>query len=239
MRLDLDPRTKVVFFSSMIALAFTVKGFVGLLCLAAAASLVSLAGNWRGFVLRGLRAMAPLLVVAFILWSFMHGWSIFQRYGNEVDFQLGAFMTLRLFVILLASLGFVAMTKPSELVNALASFRLPYKAVFVMGLTLRHIYTIAEDYKAIKEAQTSRGLELDKGGLYARIKNYIPVLIPLFVKSVENSEKLALAMELRAFSFNRKRHYLRRKLGVLDAAMMLGLSASIVLALLHYWVGAI
>ncbi|MCS7132908.1 MAG: energy-coupling factor transporter transmembrane protein EcfT [Aigarchaeota archaeon] len=235
-----DPRTKVILFSSMVALAFIFRGFVELACLAAVALIVSFLGAWRNTVLKGLKAMAPLLVVAFILWSFTYGWSIFRSYeGGGANFQLGAFMALRLFVIILVSLNFIAMIKPSELVRALASFKLPYKAVFIMGLTLRHLYTIADDYKAVKEAQTSRGLELDKGGLHARIKNYIPVLIPLFIKSIENAEKLTLAMELRSFSFDQRRSYLRGRLKAIDIAIISAFSIALALTILRYWVGAI
>jgi len=237
-RFDLDPRTKVIVFSSAIALAFICKDIAVMLILVAAAVATSILCDKTSFIARGLKTMAPLLLVAFLLWSFMHEWSIFQRYGGGVDFQLGAFMTLRLFLILLASLEFVAVIGPSELVKALNSFRLPYKAVFVLGLTLRHLYTIADDYKAIKEAQSSRGLELDKGSLITRIKNYVPVLIPLFVKSIENAEKLALAMELKSFSFKRKR-YLKQSLKLIDVLAITGSSAAIILAVLHYWIGVI
>jgi len=237
-KLDLDPRTKVIVFSSVIALAFICKDIVVMLALVAAALATALLSERRNFIAGGLKTMAPLLLVAFFLWSFMHEWSIFQRYSEGTNFQLGAFMTLRLFLILLVSLEFVAMIGPSELVKALNSFRLPYKAVFILGLTLRHLYTIADDYRAIKEAQASRGLELDKGSLTKRIKNYIPVLIPLFVRSIENAEKLTLAMELRSFSFKRKR-YLDRKLKTADTLLISILFIAITLAISHYWIGVL
>jgi energy-coupling factor transport system permease protein len=76
--------------------------------------------------------------------------------------------------------------------------------VFTLGLTLRHISTFSDEYITIKEAQTSRGLELDKGFLIKRIRNYIPVLIPLLIRSIENAERLSLAMDLKLFSFDKK-----------------------------------
>jgi energy-coupling factor transport system permease protein len=177
--------------------------------------------------------MIPLLIIAFLLWSFMHEWSLFQRYESGINLQLGVFMSLRLFLILLTSLGFVATIGMRDLINALNSFKLPYKAVFVLGLTMRHLHTIAEDYKAIKEAQSSRGLELDKGSLFRRIKNYVPVLIPLFVRSIENAERLTLAMELRAFSLNR-RGLMGRELKILDLVVIGGFISALILAILHY-----
>jgi len=231
--LDLDPRTKIIAFSSVIALAFISKDLLVIAALAAAIMAALLLSDRRGFIMRGLKGMTPLLIIAFLLWSFMHEWSLFQRHESGINLQLGVFMSLRLFLILLTSLGFVATIGMRDLVNALNSFRLPYKAVFVLGLTMRHLHTIAEDYKAIKEAQSSRGLELDKGSLFRRIKNYVPVLIPLFVRSIENAERLTLAMELRAFSLNRKRS-LGRELKILDLVVIVGFISALTLAILHY-----
>ncbi|MCF3653912.1 MAG: energy-coupling factor transporter transmembrane protein EcfT [Aigarchaeota archaeon] len=231
--LDLDPRTKIIAFSSVIALAFISKDLLVIAALAAAIMAALLLSDRRGFIMRGLKGMTPLLIIAFLLWSFMHEWSLFQRHESGINLQLGVFMSLRLFLILLTSLGFIATIGMRDLVNALNSFRLPYKAVFVLGLTMRHLHTIAEDYKAIKEAQSSRGLELDKGSLFRRIKNYVPVLIPLFVRSIENAERLTLAMELRAFSLNRKRS-LGRELKILDLVVIVGFISALTLAILHY-----
>jgi len=238
MEINLDPRTKVLFFSSVLALAFICRDLWAVLVLVAASLITSSFEGGKPLIRKGLKTMAPLLLVAFLLWSFMHDWSIFQKYEAGVNFQLGAFMTLRLFLILLVSLNFVSTVRPGELVKALDSFKLPYKAVFVLGLTLRHIYTIADDYKAIKEAQTSRGLELDKGFLITRIKNYVPVLIPFFVRSIENAEKLTLAMELKSFTFKRRR-YSRGKIGPIDFAVISALAAALAISILHYWFGVI
>ena len=238
MSLSLDPRTKVLFFSSMLALAFICRDIWAMIALVAASLAASLVEDDKTMIKKGLKTMLPLLAVAFILWSFMHEWSLFQNYGSGVDFQLGAFMTLRLFLILLVSLNFVSAVKPGELVKALDSFRLPYRAVFILGLTLRHIYTIADDYRAIKEAQASRGLELDKGSLITRIRNYVPVLIPLFVRSIENAEKLTLAMELKSFTFKRRR-YFRGRLRAIDVAVIAALIITLALSIMHYWLAVI
>jgi energy-coupling factor transport system permease protein len=51
----------------------------------------------------------------------------------------------------------------------------------------------------IMDAQKSRGLELEKGNVLKRVRNMIPVLIPLVVNSVVRSGELAEAMESRAY----------------------------------------
>ncbi len=55
------------------------------------------------------------------------------------------------------------------------------------------------------DAQRSRGLELDKGNFITRVKNYIPILLPLIINSIRRSLELAEAMESRAFGATKER----------------------------------
>jgi energy-coupling factor transport system permease protein len=58
---------------------------------------------------------------------------------------------------------------------------------------------MAIDAQTVIDAQRSRGLELDKGNLMKRIRNYIPILIPLIVSAIRRSIELAEALESRGF----------------------------------------
>jgi energy-coupling factor transport system permease protein len=55
------------------------------------------------------------------------------------------------------------------------------------------------------DAQKSRGLELEKGNIFKRIRNYIPILIPLIVSAVRRSMEMAEALESRGFNTSGKR----------------------------------
>jgi energy-coupling factor transport system permease protein len=55
------------------------------------------------------------------------------------------------------------------------------------------------------DAQKSRGLELEKGNLLKRIKNHIPILIPLIVTAIRRSMEMAEALESRGFGASPKR----------------------------------
>ncbi|MEM3826247.1 MAG: energy-coupling factor transporter transmembrane component T [Nitrososphaeria archaeon] len=213
---NFDPRTKVVFFTLAFVLAFLSTEIIELILLSSVVLVLSIFSVERDKIFGRLKIMAPVFIVAFILWTFLNQYSIFHAYDGGVNIMTGAFMTLRLFLIVVLSLAFVSFVTPVELVNALSSFKLPYKLVFTLGLSLRHISTISDEYIAIKEGQSSRGLELDKGFLIKRIKNYISVVMPLLIRSIENAEKLVLAMELKSFSLNNRRRYSVGKLNNLD-----------------------
>jgi energy-coupling factor transport system permease protein len=70
---------------------------------------------------------------------------------------------------------------------------------------VRFVPVLAEEAQTIMDAQKARGLELEKGGLLKRIRNYVPVLIPLIVSAIRRSLELAEAMESRAWGATKKR----------------------------------
>ena len=49
------------------------------------------------------------------------------------------------------------------------------------------------------KAQAARGAVFDKGGLIARAKAIIPLLVPLFVSAFRRAGDLAMAMEARCY----------------------------------------
>lgn len=222
-----DPRTKVIFFILAFTLAFLFTEIYEVIALASIVLVLSMFSIERDKIFGRLKIMAPVFIVAFILWTFLNQFSIFHSYNGGANVVTGAFMTLRLFLIVMLSLAFVSFVTPVELVNALASFRLPYKLVFTLGLSLRHISTISDEYIAIKEGQTSRGLELDRGFLIKRIKNYNSVVMPLLIRSIENAEKLVLAMELKSFSLKNRRRYSMGYLNSVDYIVIFSMIAVI------------
>jgi energy-coupling factor transport system permease protein len=64
---------------------------------------------------------------------------------------------------------------------------------------------MAIDAQTVVDAQRSRGLELDKGNFMKRIRNYVPILIPLIISAIRRSVELAEALEARGFGATEKR----------------------------------
>jgi energy-coupling factor transport system permease protein len=88
---------------------------------------------------------------------------------------------------------------------ALEQTRLPYEFSFAFTTAVRFVPVLAEEAQTIMDAQKARGLELEKGNFMKRIRNYIPVLIPLIVSAIRRSLELAEAMESRAWGATKKR----------------------------------
>ena len=137
------------------------------------------------------------------------------------DVEFSAAMTLR-FVVLVESFSvFFLTTSPDHLGLALEQTRIPYEFAFAFTTAVRFVPVLAEEAQTIMDAQKARGLEMEKGNFLKRIRNYVPVLIPLIVSAIRRSLELAEAMESRAWGASKKRTNLYAlKLGRGDLALL-------------------
>jgi len=76
---------------------------------------------------------------------------------------------------------------------------------FIVLIEVRFVPVLAEEAQTIMDAQKARGLELEGGNFIKRIRNYIPILIPLIVNAIRRSLELAETMESRAWGANKNR----------------------------------
>ena len=108
-------------------------------------------------------------------------------------------------------------------------------------IALRFIPTLFEETQKIIAAQKARGASFDTGGLIARAKALLPVLIPLFVNSFRRADELAFAMDARCYNATEHRTKLKvMKLGIADFVGFLLIAAYFVAVLLdrYYFGGA-
>ncbi len=115
------------------------------------------------------------------------------------NIEVSALYAVRFVAIVVSTSLFFITTSPDELEQVMKTFRLPRDVVFAFVTAVRFIPVMMLDTLQIMDAQKSRGLELEKGNFLKRVRNMIPVLIPLVVNSVIRSGELAEAMESRAY----------------------------------------
>ncbi len=104
-------------------------------------------------------------------------------------------------------------TKPLELTNALEWFLTPFKVFklpvheisMTLSLALRFIPTLLDESNRILKAQASRGVDFERGGVIAKFKAIISLIVPLFVSAFQRSEELSNAMEARGYNPRGKR----------------------------------
>jgi energy-coupling factor transport system permease protein len=201
---NLDPRMKFVYVCAVFVAAILFGEIIPLITLfLLPIPFVLLAGVQKEWLrsLRGAAFLAGFIFVVNIASNFFTSGYVLTAVAVETS----AAMTLR-FVVLVESFSvFFLTTSPDHLGLALEQTRVPYEFAFAFTTAVRFVPVLAEEAQTIMDAQKARGLELEKGGFLKRIRNYVPVLIPLIVSAIRRSLELAEAMESRAWGATKKR----------------------------------
>ncbi len=190
--------------------------------------------------------MAAIGLMSFILWGIFYpapaDLHLFGpiRVGRSA-LLYGAGMALRLNLMLFCGLVFLASTRVEEFTAGLSFLGLPYSVSFALGLSFRLVPIFNETAETILEAQRSRGLDTEAGGLRRRLRAYLPLLVPVFASALRRTNQLAVALESKGFSAGRVRTSLRayrfRTADLIFLLAMLALAASCVTIRLLGWGG--
>lgn len=127
------------------------------------------------------------------------------------------FVSMRLVILILVSSLLTFTTSPTSLTDALECLLKPlslfkvktHELALMMTIALRFIPTLLEETDKIKDAQKARGVDMETGSIFKRIKAFVPVLVPLFVLSFKRAYDLALAMECRCYRGGEGRTHMR------------------------------
>ena len=98
-------------------------------------------------------------------------------------------------------------TSPIVLTDGIENLLRPFKKLGVpahelammMTIALRFIPTLLDETDRIMKAQTSRGADFASGNIFQRMKNMLPLLVPLFISAFHRADELAVAMEARCY----------------------------------------
>jgi energy-coupling factor transport system permease protein len=201
---NLDPRMKFIYVIAVFVAAIMVSQIIPLLILFSLQIPFVLLARVQKQWLRSLRGAAFLAVFIFAVNIagnfFTQGFTV-----TAANWENAAAMTMR-FVVLVESFSvFFLTTSPDHLGLALEQSHVPYEFSFAFTTAVRFVPVLAEEAQTIMDAQKARGLELEKGNFMKRIRNYVPVLIPLIVSAIRRSLELAEAMESRAWGATKNR----------------------------------
>ncbi len=194
----LDPRAKFVLLVALVVPALlSTSIYVMVLLLLVQVPLLVAGRVTRRWVL-SLRAGLILSILIFIV----------NLLTSSLVFAVA--LTLRFLVLLTSFSMFFMTTSPDDLGLAIDKIRFvrwlskrwlgfPNALSFTFTTAVRLVPTLAADAQTVVDAQRSRGLELDRGNLLKRIRNYVPILIPLLLIAIRRSLELAEALESRGF----------------------------------------
>jgi energy-coupling factor transport system permease protein len=200
---NLDPRVKflmtIVFFSISVMFMHLIPLFIVFVVQIPLVLIAKVFREWFKSI-KGATFIAGFIFVTNMV--------SFYYFRGELTWDLVEYsltLTMRFIVLVTSFSVFFITTSPDKLSLALEKARIPYECNFAFITAIRFVPVLADEAQTIMDAQRSRGLELDKGNFITRIKNYIPILLPLIINSIRRSLELAEAMESRAFGATEER----------------------------------
>lgn len=210
----LDPRIKIIIAVLYIVCSFLCKNVFSFVLLAISAIAIILIGKIPlKTVLGSLKAVLVILAFTSIInvfWTVgetpLFEWKFIHIYPEGI--YSAVFIIVRITALIIGTSMFLTYTTtPIELTDALEDVLSPLKKLHVpvhdfammMTIALRFIPTLVEETDKIMTAQKARGADFSSGGLIARAKALIPILIPLFVSAFNRAGDLAIAMECRCY----------------------------------------
>lgn len=206
----LDPRTKMigVLISFIICLCFNHPLYMVAISLGVMVIAISAKAHLNFWRLRFILIL--LFVFSTVMWPFfakghtpLWSWGILQV--SKESLLYGIAMGLRLTTFVGIGLIFLSTTRNEELTNGLIRMGCPYPIAFALSTALRLVPTFAGAGATIIQAQVSRGLDLESGSIFSRVRKFIPQAVPLFIYAIRHTNLLAMALESKGFSPESKR----------------------------------
>ena len=147
-----------------------------------------------------------IMIVTFTTLS----WMVFYRQGRALAVVGPLFISrsslifglgrgLKLAELLATSVLFLSTTKVEEFTVGLSRLGVPYRVGFAITLAFRLVPLFMDSALAVVDAQRLRGHDFGRGGPIARIRAYVPVMIPVFMGALRKANNMAMALEARGF----------------------------------------
>lgn len=211
-----DPATKLIALTAWFVVALLLAGPVALAALAGLVLLAAACAGLLGVLARFGRFMAVMFTMCTILW-----W-VFSREASGLG--KGLVMGLRLTTMLAMGLLFLASTRVEEITAGLRRLGVPFMGAFSLTLVFRLMPLFTVSAATVVQAQRCRGLEVRHGHLLARLRSYLPLLVPLVLSSLRTADALAAALEARGLGMLARRTSLIQGRFGAGEALLAGLS---------------
>ena len=204
----LDPRVKIIIFLLTFVAILLFQDPLWMLPITVLIVIQLVASG----ALVNMRRIRYILIVLTV--SSMILWNIFSS-GDTKLFWIVSVQSLTyavsrtMLMILMISTGMILITstRNEELVNGMIRLGMPYRVGFAISTALRLVPTIVTSTVTISQAQRSRGLDLESGNLLERLKKFLPLLVPVFISSIRNTNIFGMALESKGFGASEKRTF--------------------------------
>ena len=204
----LDPRTKMFILLGSFILSMIHQHPLYTLII----TLFIVVHGWISKSLSNLKRICWLLLIigfsSVVIWSIYAkgATSLFGRISYE-SFLYGISIALKIDGMIVAGIIFLSTTKNEEVFLGLIHLGIPYPVAFAFSTALRLVPAFVGTGMTTIEAQKSRGLNLSSGNVFVRFKKHIPLLAPIFLTTIPNTNQLAMALESKGFGATKRRTF--------------------------------
>lgn len=117
----------------------------------------------------------------------------------------GLAMGLRIVAFLSFGLLYISTTTPEDMTQGLRAAGLPLAPSIALSLAFRLVPTFASTAHQVMQAQRARGLDLDAGGIWERLRRSVPVVVPTLGYALRSAGDLTRALETRGLGAGARR----------------------------------
>lgn len=234
----LAPVTKFLFFVAMAVVTSFVKNGPPLVLLMGFFLIIWITSHIGKYMFVLFVKLRVLLIFICLLWLVLGLFQVnsanplfgtqFDILGRNVnlsfewyDIYKGLVFSTRVYLMVASFFTIIVTTNFSEIILGLRKLKLPYSISFGIGLIFQIIPIIIKEFYAIMEAQSSRGLEVEKCSAKDKMKNYLTLSLPLLFRVLGKGHSISLAMYYYNLDFKVKRtSYKTIKAGFKDMAFL-------------------
>lgn len=137
-------------------------------------------------------------------------------YVSSVSLNFALSKTFFILNSILIIIAILKTTRLADLTHSVQTLGVPYPIAMLTSTSLRCVPMVTDGLLIVYNAQRARGLEMDKGGMVARVKQWGALLSPLMIVLLKWTDLMALVFQSRGLDFGR-RH--RTRLRVLPFKM--------------------
>jgi len=164
-----------------------------------------------GFMIKGMKSILVLMMITVVFNLLLTPGEPIVTFWRFVITKEGiegaAFTAIRLSYLIVGSSLMTLTTTPNNLTDGMEKLLKPlgvikvpvHEVSMMMSIALRFIPILLEETDKIMKAQMARGADFERGNLFQKAKNLVPLLVPLFISAFRRANDLAMAMEARCY----------------------------------------
>ena len=231
---ELDPRTKFIFLIIFGTQIFFIKSFLTyFFIIISIFFLVYMSNVPIKLFLKSMKNILSLILFTSLLnIFFISRGSVILKFLffkiTDYGLNLSLLTILRIFILTFLTSILTFTTSPLRLTDAFVNILCPFKKFLpineisiIFSIAMRFIPVLSEELRKIKQAQTMRGINFRSKNIFELIKNYLSLLLPIFISTLRRADDLALAMEARCYNPYVKRNSLKKlKFKTLDFSVL-------------------